>query len=184
MWTIGYGAKGLDDLVAVLLNLGTRFLVDVRSAPYSRHRPEFNREVLDGRLRAHGIRYVFMGDQLGGRPADAAAYTEGRVDYAKAETLERYREGIARLVDADRQGLSVVLMCSEGRPEDCHRSKLIGRTLAGLGIELLHVEPDGSLAPQAAVMQRVLGATPPLFPDLVNLRSRGTYVDTESGGDE
>ena len=73
--TIGYGARSIDELVSTLTAAGTDHLVDVRSAPYSRFKPEFSKEPLSARLARERIRYVFMGDALGGRPADPTATT-------------------------------------------------------------------------------------------------------------
>lgn len=50
----------------------------------SRYRPEFTKGPLEHRLAAEDLRYVFMGNVLGGRPDDPACYDEdGHVDYAR-----------------------------------------------------------------------------------------------------
>jgi len=83
VYTIGYGARDLDDFIQVLLTNGIVYLIDVRSKPYSRYKPEFSKDALQCHLHEHGIRYVFMGDLLGGRPADSDCYVDGKVDYDK-----------------------------------------------------------------------------------------------------
>ena len=129
------------------------YLIDVRSAPYSKFKPEFSRNALEASLKEHGIRYLYMGDQLGGQPKDASCYdANGNVLYERVAETEFYQAGIARLQKAFRRGLRVALMCSEGRPEMCHRSKLIGATLEAQGIPVLHINEEDRLQTQAEVV--------------------------------
>ena len=129
IFTVGYGGRTFQELVALLRRHEIDCLVDVRSAPYSRYRPEFSRHSLEPALIADGIRYVFLGDALGGRPQAEDCYVDGKVDYDLVRDREFYRRGIERLQRAYQQRMRIVLLCSEGRPEECHRSKLIGVTL-------------------------------------------------------
>lgn len=118
--SIGYGARTLDELVAALKAYQIEFLLDVRSAPYSKFKPEFSREALEAALTSRGIRYVFMGDTLGGQPRDPDCYTDGKVDYEKVRRQPFFLSGIERLRKAHEQRLRTAVMCSEGRPEQCH----------------------------------------------------------------
>lgn len=161
--TIGYGARSIDAFVAVLQTLGIEYLIDVRSRPYSRHKPEFSKAALQSRLRSHGIRYVFMGDSLGGLPDDPAARTNGEVDCDRLSRLPTYRAGIDRLRKAWEQQLPVAIMCSEGKPEMCHRSQLIGTTLVAEGIGVAHVDENDRLITQTDVELRRSGGQPGLF---------------------
>ena len=68
IFTIGHGGRTLDEIVEQLRDKGVRFVVDVRSQPYSRYQPEFSRDALEKGLAGAGLRYIFMGNQLGGRP--------------------------------------------------------------------------------------------------------------------
>ena len=70
IFTIGYGSRTLDDFVRVLQSYRIEFVLDVRSAPYSRFKPEFSKDALETHLREHAIRYIYLGDQLGGQPKD------------------------------------------------------------------------------------------------------------------
>ena len=101
--TIGYGARTLDQLIAVLKAHRIEYLLDVRSAPYSKFKPEFSKEALEAALKNHGLRYVFMGDTLGGQPRDPACYTEGKVDYEKVRKRRSSRlasNGCARRMNS------------------------------------------------------------------------------------
>lgn len=165
IYTIGYGARPLPDFIAALQAYHIAYLLDVRSKPYSRYRPEFGKSELESALKEAGIRYVFMGDTLGGQPDDARCYTEGKVDYEKVKQMTFYQEGIGRLQKAYAQQLPVVLLCAEGKPEQCHRSKLIGQTLTEQGIPVAHIDENDNLASQAEVLRRLTNNQPSLFGD-------------------
>ncbi|HXG09285.1 MAG TPA: DUF488 family protein [Gemmataceae bacterium] len=98
--TIGYGSRTVEEFIGTLERHAVQYLIDVRSRPRSRFRPECCQEPLDRALRTAGIRYVFMGDTLGGRPSDPSCYTDGRVDYAKCREKPFFQEGLARLRSA------------------------------------------------------------------------------------
>ncbi|MDQ1301536.1 MAG: hypothetical protein QG637_1458 [Chloroflexota bacterium] len=153
IYTIGYGSREMAAFVAALKAHEIGYLIDVRSAPYSKFKPEFSRNALETALKEHGIRYLYMGDQLGGQPKDAACYdADGKVLYERVAEKDFYRAGIARLAKAFRQDARVAVMCSEGKPELCHRSKLIGATLDELGIPVLHIDEEDRLQTQAEVV--------------------------------
>jgi uncharacterized protein (DUF488 family) len=153
IFTIGYGSRSISQFIDTLQIRGIRYRIDVRSKPYSRFKPEFSRDALTTALRLENIRYVFMGDLLGGQPSDSSCYTEGKADYGKIESKPFYAKGIARLIDAYEKGYYVALMCSEGKPQDCHRSKLIGETLSKKSnIPLFHIDENGALKSQQAVI--------------------------------
>jgi uncharacterized protein (DUF488 family) len=163
LFTIGYGARSLDELIAALKKYEVEFLIDVRTAPYSKFKPEFSKEVLQLQLERAGIRYVFMGDTLGGQPKDPACHTDGKVDYDKVRTMPFFHAGLQRLRVAFEQQRRAVLMCSEGRPEQCHRSKLIGEALASAGIPLVHIDEDGALISQSQAIERLTHGQMDLF---------------------
>jgi len=161
--TIGYGARSLEELIATLQAQHLEFLLDVRTAPYSKFKPEFSREPLQAALEARGIHYVFLGDTLGGQPRDPECYTDGKVDYTKVRQQPFFQSGLERLRKAHEQRVRAVLMCSEGRPEQCHRSKLIGEALAAAGIPVRHIDENGQVLTQAQVMDRLTGGQLDLF---------------------
>jgi uncharacterized protein (DUF488 family) len=178
IYTIGYGAREIDDFLAALRRYDIAYLIDVRSKPYSRYKPDFSKDELEEHVRRAGIRYVFMGDSLGGRPDDPACYdSDGKVDYARVAERDFYLGGIERLVKAHEQGLVVGLMCSEGKPENCHRSKLIGKSLARRGLSVAHIDENDELISQDEVLPRLTGGQPSLFgDDMLPGGSRRRYV--------
>ncbi len=163
IYTIGYGSRSIEELVEMLHQREITYLIDVRSAPYSRYKPEFSKESLEIELTKHGIRYVFMGDTLGGRPDDEACYVNGNVDYEKVKAAEFYQRGIQRLHTAFMQQQRVVLMCSEGKPEECHRCKLIGATLTTRDIPVIHIAENGEELTQEKVIDRLTGGQLSMF---------------------
>jgi uncharacterized protein (DUF488 family) len=182
IYTIGYGSRSLEAFTAVLQHYHIAYLLDIRSAPYSRYKPEFGKEGLQAALQAQGIRYLFMGDSLGGRPSQAACYTDGKVDYEKVKAMDFYQEGISRIQTAFQQQQAVVLMCSEGKPENCHRSKLIGATLAQMSIPIAHIDENDAVVGQTAVIQRLTGGQLSLFGEQ-SFTSRKRYGAEEQRGE-
>lgn len=163
IFTIGYGLRTPDEFMALLHHYNIQYLVDVRTTPFSRNNPEFSEGKIKDWLLAKKVRYLFLGDLLGGRPSDASCYTEGRVDYNKYSQKDSYKRGIARLKNAFRQQLYVALMCSESKPQMCHRSKLIGSSLAELSIPITHIDEKGELRSQEQVIQLIIDDQQQLF---------------------
>ncbi len=183
VFTIGYGARTVDGLVSALRAHQIAFLVDVRTAPYSRFKPEFSKDALEQELKRQSIHYVYLGDALGGRPADPDCYVDDKVDYERVKGKDFYQAGIQRVRTAWQRGVRFVLMCSEGKPEQCHRSKLIGESLAALGIPVAHIDEHDQLRSQDEVIQRLTGGQLSLFGDL-EFTSRKRYSQSIRGEEE
>lgn len=190
IYTIGYGARDIAVFFDTLRRYGIAYVIDVRSMPYSRFKPDFSKDRLEDHARQAGIRYVYMGDTLGGRPDDPACYdAEGKVDYARLAERPFYQTGIDRLAKAQSQGLPVTIMCSEGKPESCHRSKLIGKTLAARGLPVAHIDENDELIGQDEVLLRLTGGQPSLFgddmlPGSSRKRYRAAAQETDEEEDE
>lgn len=177
IYTIGYGARDIEALVSVLRRYGIDYLLDVRSRPYSRYKPDFSKDALEEHLRQAGIRYVYMGESLGGLPDDPNCYdSEGKVNYAAVAEQDFFQAGIERLAKAHSQGLAVTVMCSEGKPEMCHRSKLIGKSVVARGIPVAHIDEHDELISQDDVLARLTGGQLSLFGgDMLPGTSRKRY---------
>lgn len=179
--TFGYGRRSGDDALALLKKHRVAFVVDVRSVPWSRHHPEFSQDRLQALLASQGIRYVFMGEDLGGRPDDASCYDDdGRVDYEACRRRPAFARGIGRLLAAWTQRNRVAIMCSESRPEDCHRTKLIADALISAGAEVAHLDEHGIVRTQEEVVDRLRANQMTLLagnPEALH-KSRGRYRAT------
>jgi uncharacterized protein (DUF488 family) len=174
--TLGYGKRTIDEVIALLREHEVEYLVDVRSAPWSKYQPDFSHDALKTHLRAAGITYLYMGEELGGRPKDRSYYDEDTVNYGRLKESPAFREGIGRLRKAWDGGYRVALLCSEARPENCHRTKLIAKTLVEEGMDVVHLDEDGIVLSHDEVMERLSEGQPTLFGDLPQAaRSRRKY---------
>lgn len=161
IYTIGHSNHPLDAFIALLRLHGIDEVADVRSSPYNRspYTAHFNKDALEESLAAEGVRYVYMGAELGGRPADPSCYDAGRVRYDRVARTDDFLFGIQTLL-RDANERKVALMCAEKEPLDCHRTLLVAHALTaeyGLDREAMrHVLPDGRDESHADVMSRLL----------------------------
>ncbi len=143
--TIGHSNHSVEKLLGLLQASGVEVLVDTRSQPYSKYSTQFNREALQLAIADVGIKYLFLGRELGGRPEGADFYDEeGRVLYARVAASELFQEGIERVL-AGSGRYRVALLCSEEDPRHCHRRLLVARVLHERGVPILHIRGDGQL---------------------------------------
>ncbi len=153
--TIGHSTHDSEAFVALLQRYGVTEMADVRSSPYSRFNPQFNREALANRLVACGIKYAFLGQELGGRPDDASCYENGRVRYDLVNKTRSFQRGLERIL-RDIANHRIALMCSEKEPLECHRTLLVAQALQAQGVAVEHILADGELETHAAAMDRLL----------------------------
>jgi uncharacterized protein (DUF488 family) len=144
IYTIGHSDHDLDRFVALVQGQGVDTVVDVRSQPYSHWVPAYNRVTLRGVLQAAGLAYVFMGEALGGRPADLTLYDPDTQvpDYEQVAATPAFKAGIEALVRLASEA-TLVIMCSEGDYHQCHRARLITPALLALDVRVTHILPDG-----------------------------------------
>lgn len=155
IFTIGHSTQSIERFVGLLLEHRVEAIADVRSAPYSRMNPQFNRETLRAALKAVSISYVFLGKELGARSNDPFCYRNGKVDYELLARTESFRIGLERL----RRGASthrVALMCAEKDPLDCHRTILVARKLVEQGLLVNHILLNGKLETHDEALFRLL----------------------------
>ncbi len=155
LFTIGHSTHSAEKVVDLLRQHGITAVADVRSRPYSRMNPQFNREAFTALLKAAGIAYVFLGRELGARTEDRDCYVDGRVQYDLLAQTEFFRVGLDRVM----QGMAkhrVALMCAEKDPLTCHRTILVCRHLAALGVAVEHILEDGRLENHDAALSRLL----------------------------
>ncbi len=173
IYTIGHGNRSLEDFVSLLQYYQIRYLVDVRSQPYSRYVPHFSKAILEQALYKHNFHYLYLGDMLGGRPVDPSCYSDGKADYLQVREKPWYLQGIQRLHIAWEKQLAIVVMCSELKPQECHRGKLIGNSLLERGIAVSHIDEFGQLRTQQEVNVLLTGGQPLLFEDISPIELHG-----------
>ena len=155
IYTIGHSTHSIENFIKILKLRGITAIADVRSAPYSRFQPQFNREQLTKSLKDSGIEYVFVGDSIGGRSTNNDDFDNGRVVYSRLKSSENFENGLQRvIVGSDKYKLA--LMCSEKEPIECHRTLLVGQTLFERGIPVTHILGDGTLEKHDDAILRLL----------------------------
>lgn len=143
IFTIGHSNHATEHFLALLSQHGIDVLVDVRSAPYSRYVPHFNKPNLEQALAQTPVKYLYLGRELGGRPEGDEFYDEeGHALYGMVAQTPLFLHGIER-VERGIQQYRVALMCAEEDPATCHRTLLVGRVLREQGVEVVHVRGDG-----------------------------------------
>jgi len=170
VFTIGHSTHPLDALVSLLNQHAVTALADVRSAPFSRFNPQFNKDALARDLKARGIKYVFLGRELGARSDDPSCYESGRVQYGLLARTELFKQGIGRVINGAGEH-RIALMCAEKEPLECHRTLLVARALDEQGVEVAHILGDGRLESHRAAMERLLDVTGLPHEDLFRSRS-------------
>jgi uncharacterized protein (DUF488 family) len=143
--SIGYGNRQISDFIALLHLNGITTIVDIRSNPFSRFQPNYNKNKLQAILYENGISYVFKGDELGGKPQNHMLYKNGKLNYKLVNATKQYQETIAELIEAASIGEKICLMCCELNPDNCHRKTLIAETLLKIGIAVNHITANGTI---------------------------------------
>lgn len=167
LYTIGHSNHSLQELVRLLEDNSITNLVDVRTAPYSRHNPQFNRENLEIALSQREIQYAYAGKYLGGRPSDPTCYKSRtlpgdgadylhEVDYPEVMKRDWFVRGIERLLEmADEH--TTAIMCSEENPAECHRHHLIAQFLLETHpeVDVRHIRGDGTVLGARSIRESV-----------------------------
>lgn len=164
LWTIGHSNHSADHFLALLQQHGIQTVVDVRSQPYSRFSPHFRQSRLRDLLSEIDIAYVFLGEELGGRPKGPELYNEaGDVLYDEVARTERFADGLRRLMAAAATQ-QIAAMCSDEDPKRCHRRLLITRELLNDDNPptVLHIRGDGRLVTESEMDAGELAAAPQL----------------------
>ena len=158
VFTVGHSNHEIERFEELLHTYGVAAVADVRSAPYSRFSPQFNKEDLAAWLRDAGIAYVFLGRELGGRSDDPSDYENGRVRYDRLAAKPTFESGIERVLHGASEK-KIALLCAEKEPLDCHRTLLVARALAERGVHVEHILADGAVESHDQTMDRLLEMT-------------------------
>jgi uncharacterized protein (DUF488 family) len=143
VYTIGHSNRSTESFLKLLSDIGIQVLVDVRSIPRSKVASQFDSALLKVALAKNGIKYLYFGREIGGRPSNPALYdAEGHALYNLIAQSPIFLTAIERLIKG-LEKYRVVIMCSEEDPTECHRRLLIGRVLSEKGVQELHIRADG-----------------------------------------
>ncbi len=175
VFTVGHSNHPVEWLERLLRMHRVTSLADVRSSPYSRFNPQFNRKALAESLRRAGIAYEFLGRELGGRSDDPADYAEGRIRYDRLAAKPDFEIGLERVLRCPPNERTA-LLCAEKEPLDCHRALLVAPALAERGIRVQHILADGTLESHDQALDRLLEAT--------GLKQASLFGSTDGSGRE
>ena len=133
IWSVGHSNHPKEKFVGLLKQHALDVIVDVRSSPRSRF-PQFQRDNLIKHVTGVGMQYLYGGTILGG-------LSERKV------TDPIFIMKMDRMVELAGEGKRVAMLCSEGKPCECHRA---GKLMAWLhrersAVKTTHIMPDGSL---------------------------------------
>lgn len=155
LYTIGHSTHSTEQLLHLLSMHHINAVADVRSSPFSRYNPQFNRESLQKALRVAGIEYVFLGKELGARCEDPACYADGRLQFDRLAQTDAFQSGLTRL----RRGMEsyrVALLCAEKDPITCHRMILVCRNIRQAAPKIEHILEDGGVEDNPHAERRLM----------------------------
>ena len=125
IYSIGHSVNDIDTFIKKLKHHKIEAIADVRSSPYSKRLPQFNREPLKKKLAEESIKYVFLGKELGARSDDPLTYEGNMAVYEKIAETPLFESGMERL-EKGASMYRISMMCAEKEPLDCHRTILVG----------------------------------------------------------
>jgi uncharacterized protein (DUF488 family) len=143
IYTVGYSAFEMNEFISTLKRYNITAVSDVRSLPYSKFKPDYNREYLSKKLKENDIQYVFLGNNLGARFEDKTVYINGTVNFELVSQLDCFKNGVQRLIEGSKK-YTIALLCAEKDPIECHRSILIAKNISSI-FNVFHILADLSI---------------------------------------
>ncbi len=144
LYTIGHSDRDIDTFVAILRAFSIRGVVDIRARPTSRRCPQYCGERLRDDLLQARIHYHWAGKRLGGFRPESSKSTHSALRsaalraYADHMQSEEFRFGIADVLTRASDD-PVAVLCSERRPENCHRLLVADYLVAVAGLCVQHI---------------------------------------------
>jgi uncharacterized protein (DUF488 family) len=177
-FTVGHSNHNVETWLELIRKHSVEVVVDTRSSPYSKYVPQFDKELMQRSLEGSGIRYLFLGAELGGRPANPGYYDDsGHVLYGRLRDDSAFKAAVIRL-ESGIERFRVALVCGEEDPAHCHRRLLIGRVLTEQGHTMLHIRGDGRIESEETVAAKskkpLIDTQPALFAELDEDQWRST----------
>jgi len=158
LYTIGHSTHSSENFILLLKKYIITAVVDVRSTPYSRFSIQFNKENIQKYLNSYGIKYVFLGKELGARSHDLSCYVGNKIKYQYLAKTNLFQKGLQRIKEGFKK-YNIALMCAEKEPLNCHRTILISRHLFDDGFNIKHILADGNLESYIDSINRLMDIT-------------------------
>jgi uncharacterized protein (DUF488 family) len=151
LFTIGHGTLDEEAFATLLSDANVELLVDVRTAPGSRHNPQFARERMEVWVPQHGVAYRWERRLGGFRKADPDSDNTGLRHsafrgYADHMATAEFKNAFAQLMDEAQQRRTAV-MCSESVWWRCHRRLIADAATLLADAGVVHLMHDGSRRP-------------------------------------
>ncbi len=154
IFTIGHSNYKIDKFIELLEQYKITAIADVRSVPYSRYNPQYNRENIKRILNNYNIEYAFLGKELGARTDNLNCYINNKVVYELLAGTKEFLEGLER-IKIGLNKYNIALMCAEKDPINCHRSILICRHLRK-EVSIKHILDNGEVESHQQLEKRLL----------------------------
>ncbi|WP_298077272.1 DUF488 domain-containing protein [uncultured Abiotrophia sp.] len=161
LYTIGHSTFEISNLVNNLKKYNINYLLDVRSMPYSRFAPQYNKSELERELKKHNIKYFYMGKFFGARQLDRTFYPNGYIDFSVYRKSDLFLKGKTSVLRGLKE-YNIALMCTEKNPIECHRTIMIARDFEVSDVKVMHILHDGKLKSQEEISNELLER---FFPD-------------------
>lgn len=161
LYTIGHSTYPVKNIIQLLQHFNIHYVLDVRSMPYSKYAPQYNKDTLSNTLKSNDITYAYMGKYFGARQLDENYYPEGYLDFELFRGSELFKSGLNN-VQKGLEKYNIALMCTEKNPFDCHRAIMVSRGFELVGINVQHILHDFTSISQEELNNQLLEC---YFPD-------------------
>lgn len=157
LFTIGHSNHSLERFIELIKSQEVEAVIDVRSAPYSRYCPQYNKDALEKSLKSRWIEYIFLGRELGGKRNEENCYVDGKIKFELIAQLPIFQEGLERVIQETKKN-KAALMCAESEPLDCHRTILVCRQLkkSQPDLQITHILSDGTTESHEKTLERLV----------------------------
>ena len=150
LFTIGHSTREINEFIELLNSHAITQLVDIRTIPKSRHNPQYGQDQLEKSLEERGIKYVYLKELGGLRPAvknstNDAWYNKSFRNYADYMQSDEFEQGLNELIGLSQKATTAI-MCAEAVPWRCHRS-LVSDALLARDIPVEEIIGSGNTRP-------------------------------------
>jgi len=135
--------------------LKIKYLIDIRSIPYSKYVKQFNKEILIEQLQENGFEYRYFGNMVGGGNIRFHNSSQNIPKLKEFRNAEKFKKGITILHNFILQKKKIALMCSEKDPFTCHRFFLVSYSLQNKGVTVNHILYNGEIIKNQALEKRL-----------------------------
>ncbi len=156
IYTIGYSSFKIEDFIQILKNNNITCVIDVRSNPFSEYFQDYNKDILEKKLKKENIMYRNYKKEFGARQEEPSFYPKGYLDFDLFTKSEQFNEGVLKIAKGIEMGFSFVLMCAEKDPITCHRNIMVAKAFKERGYNIKHILFEGSIESQDDIEKRMI----------------------------